>query len=117
MLSAAMGVPRGSEAGLLPRRCTLRAHLHRIEAAVVRLRTRPVVGVPVASPSGMGRRILILVCLILAVAGCAGLTQLAQFVQAPRFEQADNQPAELRFIQPSRSMPAGGAGVRIWLEV
>jgi hypothetical protein len=50
-------------------------------------------------------------------AGCAGLTQLAQLVQPPRFEQADGQPAELRLIAPSRAMPAGGAGVRIWLEV
>ena len=54
---------------------------------------------------------------LVLISGCAGLTQLAQFVQAPRFAQADNQPAELRFMTPSRSMPAGGAGIRIWLEV
>jgi hypothetical protein len=65
----------------------------------------------------MRRRILVLLSLIVLAAGCAGLTQLAQFVQAPRFAQADNQPAELRFITPSRAMPAGGAGVRIWVEV
>jgi hypothetical protein len=64
------------------------------------------------------RRTTILVMLLgVFAAGCAGLTQLAQFVQAPRFAQAGNQPAELRFITPSRSMPAGGAGVRIWVEV
>ena len=50
-------------------------------------------------------------------AGCAGLTQLAQIVQPPRFAQADGRPAELRVIAPSRAMPTGGAGVRIWLEV
>jgi len=54
---------------------------------------------------------------LVLISGCAGLTQLAQFVQAPRFAQADNQPAELRFLTPSRSLPAGGAGIRIWLEV
>src|ERR671913_513562 len=53
----------------------------------------------------------------LLTCGCAGLTQLAQIVQPPRFEQADGQPAEIRFLAPSRTMPAGGAGVRIWLEV
>ena len=65
----------------------------------------------------MRRPIILVLLLGLFVVGCAGLTQLAQFVQAPRFEQADNQPAELRFLTPSRAMPAGGAGVRIWLEV
>jgi hypothetical protein len=65
----------------------------------------------------MRRIALITVPLLVLMSGCAGLTQLAQFVQAPRFEQADNQPAELRFMTPSRAMPAGGAGIRIWLEV
>jgi hypothetical protein len=51
------------------------------------------------------------------LAGCAGLTQLAQIVQPPRFAQADGQPAELRLVAPSRAMPVGGAAVRIWLEV
>jgi hypothetical protein len=50
-------------------------------------------------------------------AGCAGLTQLSQLIQPPRFSQADGRPAELRFLAPSRAMPAGGAGVRIWVEV
>jgi hypothetical protein len=57
------------------------------------------------------------VCLLLISAGCATLGPLAQIVQPPRFEQADNQPAEIRFIAPSFSMPTGGAGVRVWLEV
>jgi hypothetical protein len=55
--------------------------------------------------------------LLVLTAGCAGLTQLAQFVQPPRFSQARDQPAELRFLAPSRTRPAGGADVRIWLEV
>jgi hypothetical protein len=54
---------------------------------------------------------------LLLTSACAGLTQLAQIVQPPRFEQADGQPAEIRFVAPSRTMPAGGAAVRIWLEV
>lgn len=62
------------------------------------------------------RRALFLV-VVVSAAGCAGLTQLAQLVQPPRFEQADDRPAEIRFVGPSRDMPAGGAGVRIWLEV
>ena len=53
----------------------------------------------------------------LALAGCAGLDQLTRIVQPPRFEQAEGQPAELRILGPSRTMPVGGAGVRIWLNV
>ena len=55
--------------------------------------------------------------LTIASASCAGLTQLSQLIQPPRFEQADGQPAEIRFLAPSLNMPAGGAGVRIWLEI
>ena len=60
---------------------------------------------------------LSVVLLALALSGCAQLGALSQIVQPPRFEQADNQPAEIRLMGPSLSMPAGGAGVRIWLEV
>ena len=64
------------------------------------------------------RRPLVILLPVLALAiGCAGLTQLAQFVQPPRFEQADGQPAELRFVAPSRSNPLSGAAVRIWLDI
>jgi hypothetical protein len=62
------------------------------------------------------RRLVCAVVVALAT-GCAGLTQLSQFVQPPQFSQADDRPAEIRFIGPSRTMPAGGAGVRIWLRV
>jgi Late embryogenesis abundant protein len=55
--------------------------------------------------------------IVAITAGCAGLTQLAQLVQPPQFQQADGRPAEIRIMAPSRTMPAGGAGVRVWLEV
>jgi hypothetical protein len=54
---------------------------------------------------------------VLSVPGCASLGGLSQIIQPPRFEQADGRPAELRILGPSRSMPVGGAGVRIWLKV
>ena len=57
------------------------------------------------------------ILVFVAAAGCASLGPLAQIVQPPRFRQADNQPAEIRLIAPSLRNPAGGAGVRIWLEV
>ena len=65
----------------------------------------------------MHRLKLHLPLVLLLTSACAGLTQLAQIVQPPRFEQADGQPAEIRFMAPSRTLPAGGAAVRIWLEV
>jgi hypothetical protein len=49
--------------------------------------------------------------------GCASLGGLSRVIQPPRFEQADGQPAQLRVLGPSRTMPVGGAGVRIWLKV
>jgi hypothetical protein len=58
--------------------------------------------------------VLLLTC---ALPACGRLGALGQLVQPPRFEQADNQPAEIRLLGPSASLPAGGAGVRIWLEV
>jgi hypothetical protein len=49
--------------------------------------------------------------------GCANLGSFQQLIQPPRFEQAANQPAELRLVGPSVNSPLGGAGVRIWLAV
>jgi hypothetical protein len=54
---------------------------------------------------------------VVATTGCAGLANLQQIIRPPRFEQAPNQPAELRLLGPSASSPLGGAGVRIWLQV
>ena len=48
--------------------------------------------------------------------GCAAVTSLAQLIQPPRFEHAD-QPADLRLIGPSLSQPAGGAGVTLWIRI
>jgi hypothetical protein len=55
--------------------------------------------------------------LIVFGSGCAGLSNLARIIQPPRFQQADNQPAEVRIMPPSANSPIGGAGVRIWLSV
>jgi hypothetical protein len=64
----------------------------------------------------MAGRLISLFSIVL-MSGCATLGPLAQFVQPPRFRQADNQPAEIRLIAPSIRQPTGGAGVRVWLEV
>ena len=58
-----------------------------------------------------------IVVLALALSGCAGLSNLQGIIQPPRFEQAPNQPAELRLLGPSAHSPLGGAGVRIWIQV
>jgi uncharacterized membrane protein YphA (DoxX/SURF4 family) len=50
------------------------------------------------------------------MAGCGGLASLAQLIQPPRFEQAD-QPVAIRLVAPTLGHPAGGAGVTIWLRV
>ena len=57
------------------------------------------------------------VILAVLLSACGQLGALSKIIQPPQFEQADNQPAEIRLLGPSRSMPAGGAGVRIWLEI
>jgi hypothetical protein len=67
-------------------------------------------------PMVMATRLIGLLSVVL-MSGCATLGPLAQFVQPPRFRQADNRPAEIRVIAPSIRQPTGGAGVRIWLEV
>jgi late embryogenesis abundant protein len=64
----------------------------------------------------MAGRLISLFSIVL-MSGCATLGPLAQFVQPPRFRQAENQPAEIRVIAPSIRQPTGGAGIRVWLEV
>jgi hypothetical protein len=49
--------------------------------------------------------------------GCATLAPLARLIQPPRFEQADDRPAEIRLLPPSFNAPVGGAGVRLWTKV
>jgi hypothetical protein len=58
-----------------------------------------------------------LLALLLCVAGCATLEQLRALVQAPKFEEAEGQPAEIRLLPPGTTTPFGGAGVRIWTKV
>jgi hypothetical protein len=53
----------------------------------------------------------------LAVSGCAALGELRGLVQVPHFEQEPGRQAEIRLLGPSGSLPAGGAGVRIWTRV
>jgi hypothetical protein len=59
----------------------------------------------------------VLSLVLLTSPACGALGTLAQLVQPPRFEQADNHPAELRFMARSISNPAGGASVTIWLKI
>lgn len=63
-----------------------------------------------------GKPILVTVA-ALTFTGCAALEGLRGLVQAPRFEQAPGQEAEIRLLAPSRTQPLGGAGVRIYTEV
>jgi hypothetical protein len=65
----------------------------------------------------MRARLICAAAAALMVSGCAGLEQLRQFVQAPRFEQADGQRAEIRLVGPRRDLPIGGAAVRLWTHV
>lgn len=66
----------------------------------------------------MGTKVRIaLPALALLLAGCGPLGPLGSIVQPPRFTQAPDRPAELRLLPPSLALPAGGAGVRLWLEV
>jgi hypothetical protein len=60
---------------------------------------------------------LVLGAALLASASCATLEGLRGLIQAPRFEEAPGQPAEIRLLGPSVSQPLGGAGVRIWTRV
>ena len=55
--------------------------------------------------------------LALLLSPACGNFDLQHVIQPPRFEQAPNQPAELRLLGPGAGSPLGGAGVRIWLQV
>jgi hypothetical protein len=62
-------------------------------------------------------RALIVITLALTSSACASLEGLRQLVQAPRFVEAPDQPAEVRIQPPSASRPLGGATIRIYKEV
>ena len=65
----------------------------------------------------MRGRLSSVIVLSLLCAGCAALEGLRAFVQAPRFEQDDQQRNEIRLLRPSASSPSGGAAIRIWTRV
>lgn len=54
--------------------------------------------------------------LVLAAAGCAGLSNLIG-IQEPRFEVASGRTSTLRLSAPSVSHPKGAATVRLWAQV
>jgi hypothetical protein len=64
-----------------------------------------------------GIRAICVLAAITASPACASLGALGQIVQPPRFEEAPDRQAELRFLSPSANLPIGGAGVRVWLKV
>jgi hypothetical protein len=57
-----------------------------------------------------------LLLVVLALSGCASLGGLAG-LQAPRFEAASGQNADLRLVGPSAQHPLGGATIRLYARV
>ena len=62
-------------------------------------------------------RLIFAAVLTLTMSACAALEGLRAFVQAPKFEEAPGQQAEIRLLGPSVSQPLGGAGIRLWTQV
>lgn len=62
-------------------------------------------------------RLIIAGLLTFTVTGCAALEGLRAFVQAPKFEEAPGQSAEIRLHGPTMAEPLGGAGIRLWTQV
>lgn len=62
-------------------------------------------------------RAALVLCLSLCASACASLEGLRGLIQAPRFSQASDQPAEIRIQPPSASRPFGGAVIRLWTQV
>ena len=48
---------------------------------------------------------------------CAALGTLRNFVQAPKFDESPDRPAEIRLVGPRVGAPIGGASVRLWARV
>jgi hypothetical protein len=65
----------------------------------------------------MRSKLILLAVLAVIASACATLEQLRGLVQAPKFEQEPGRQAEIRVLGPSLSLPAGGAGVRLWTRV
>jgi|SRR5688572_29239910 len=74
-------------------------------------------GMGFAAGKAFRARALWIALTVVPLAGCGALGSLGALVQPPRFQQAGDRPAELRFNAPSLSNPLGGAGVTLWLEV
>ncbi len=54
---------------------------------------------------------------LLLLPSCASLGALRQIVQVPRFEQAQDRPAQILLAGPTAGSPIGGATVRIWTKI
>ena len=65
----------------------------------------------------LSMRTALTVLLLACAAGCATLEQLRALVQAPRFEEAEGQRAEIGLVGPGAGRPLGGAAVRVWTKV
>lgn len=63
----------------------------------------------------MSRLAVLLV--VICCSGCATLDQFKGLVQPPHFSQSDQHQPELRVLGPSRDLPMGGLGVRLWAKV
>ena len=61
--------------------------------------------------------VVIALVFIVTSTSCATLGQFGTLVQAPRFEEARDQPAELRLDPPSPGRAFGGATIRLWTTV
>lgn len=57
------------------------------------------------------------ILVLVTSSACASLEGLRQFIQPPRFAEAGDQPAEVRFEPPSARRPLGGAVIRLYTEV
>lgn len=65
----------------------------------------------------MTGRLCVAALACLMASACASLDGLRGMVQAPRFEQAQHRPNEIRLTGPTVMAPAGGASVRLWTRV
>jgi hypothetical protein len=63
----------------------------------------------------MGKPIALIAASMLSA--CATLGPLASLVQAPRFSEARDQPAEVRLRPPTAGNALGGASITLWTRV
>lgn len=68
----------------------------------------------------MSLKLFLVLCIglfFISVSACASLEGLRALIQPPQFEQAADQPSEIRILPIQAGRPAGGATVRIWTSV